>query len=87
MTSNVWKVGTRRAMVYVEGKETAQRVLEAAGATLPDSALIPRRERPVGVEAHLLGAMAVYLDRRGRPFAWQILFDAARLPAVEAVLQ
>lgn len=87
MTSSVWKVGTRRAMVYVEGKESAQRVLEAAGTPLPDLMSIPRSTRPVGIEAQLLGAMAVYLDRKGKPFAWQILFDASRLPAVEAALQ
>jgi hypothetical protein len=73
-------------MVYVEGKESAQRVLEAAGTTPTDSPPA-RRARPVGVEAYLQGAMAVYLDSRGRPFAWQILFDASRLPAVEAALR
>ncbi|MGC4045265.1 MAG: hypothetical protein QM758_15850 [Armatimonas sp.] len=88
MTSCVWKIGTKRAMVYVEGKETAQRVLEAAGTAPPESASpTTRRPRLVGVEAYLQGAMAVYLDRKGKPFAWQILFDASRLPAVEAALQ
>jgi hypothetical protein len=84
MMSCVWRIGTRRAMVYVEGKESAQRVLEAAGTTAP---VASRRRQLVGPEAYLVGAMAVYLDRKGKPFAWQILFDATRLPEVEAVLQ
>ncbi len=85
MMSCVWRIGTRRAMVYVEGKESAQRVLEAAGSATATAA--PRRRQLVGPEAHLVGAMAVYLDRKGKPFAWQILFDATRLPEVQAVLQ
>lgn len=37
-------------------------------------------------EAALTGAMAVYLDRRGRPFAWQIPFDMGQWDAVTALI-
>lgn len=34
MNARLWKIGTRRAMAYVEGKENALRVMEAAGLEL-----------------------------------------------------
>ena len=82
MASRMWKLGTRRAMAYVEGEETARKVCEAAGRGLGE---IPRR-RLKGAEAHLRGAMAVYIDGKGRPFAWQIPFDARCWDAVEVLL-
>lgn len=69
MAGKVWKVSTRRGMAYVEGWERAERVLSAAGRESGP----PRRG--AGAEALMVGAMAVYLDPRGRPFAWQIPFD------------
>jgi hypothetical protein len=59
-------------MAYVEGKESAERVLAAAGRSG-----LPTR-RGAEVDEWIAGAMAVYLDRKGRPFAWQIPFDASR---------
>ena len=50
-----------------------RRLLEAAeNGTLPT-----RRRIPVAPaeEIALDGAMAVYSDKRGKPFAWQIPFD------------
>lgn len=37
-------------------------------------------------DAAMEGAMAVYSDRRGRPFAWQIPFDAAHWEAVTTAI-
>lgn len=64
----VWKVTSRRGVAYVEGRDAAERVLAAVG------------REPGGVKAKawdksLLGAMAVYLDRKGKPFAWLVPFD------------
>jgi hypothetical protein len=83
VVSRMWKLGTRRAMAYVEGAEIAQKVWEATGRT-PEPT--PPRKRIRGMEAHLRGAMAVYMDGKGRPFAWQIPFDAKHWDIVEALL-
>jgi hypothetical protein len=83
MASRMWKLGTRRAMAYVEGEEIARKVWEATGRETPPQA--PRR-RVKGLEAQLRDAMAVYIDGKGRPFAWQIPFDARCWDAVEALL-
>jgi hypothetical protein len=66
----MWKDGTRRGIVYVEGKETAERVLLAAGR---DEGKL--RE----------SAMAIYQDKRGKVFAWQIAFDIGRWDSVAAI--
>ena len=98
MASRYWKDGTRRGIAYVEGREAAERVMEAAGrrATPPAKAApsvrvhrrgpatVRRPECPA--EAQLAGAMAIYLDKRGKPFAWQIPFDIKRIDAVAAIL-
>ncbi|GAB4463419.1 MAG: hypothetical protein OHK0029_31990 [Armatimonadaceae bacterium] len=72
MATRMWKDGTRRGIVYVEGRESAQRVLEAAG----------KRSEKLPQEA-----MAEYRDRKGRPFAWQIAFDIGKWDQVAAVCQ
>lgn len=83
----LWKDGTRRGIAYVEGRAVAEQVLLAAGRDVP----LPSKRRGVGApppEAMLEGAMAVYLDRRGRPFAWQIPFpigDWERIAALVGV--
>lgn len=86
MASRVWRDGTRRGIVYVEGRETAERVLEMTGrGGLEKSA--PRRRLPkTTVPVPLEGAMAVYTDRRGRPFAWQIPFDISHWERVTALV-
>lgn len=66
----LWKDGNRRGIAYVEGREMVERVLEATGKALP----IPLRPGK-DTDAELPGTMAVYRDRRGRAFAWQIPFD------------
>lgn len=76
MASRIWKDGARRGIVYVEGREAAERVMQAAGVA---DDFGPGRKIASGeTEAHLRGAMAVYSDKRGRPFAWQIPFDLGR---------
>ena len=80
MGTRIWRIGTRRAYAYVEGRERAEKALEAAGISAPS---LKRAPAP---EAQMLGAMGVYLDARGRPFAWQIAFDPARWEAVVAVV-
>jgi hypothetical protein len=71
MTNRVWKDGTRRGIAYVEGREAAEQVMVIAGRGTPGAA----NRRPVDMEASMGGAMAVYSDPKGRPFAWQIPFD------------
>lgn len=86
MASRIWKEGTRRGVAYVEGRDTAERVMEIAGrrSSLPN---IPaKRTAANDVEAALSGAMAVYADKRGKPFAWQIPFDLKCWEAVSAFL-
>lgn len=66
-------------MVYVEGRETAEKILAVAG--------LPGLPVPTGkgkaLEAQLNGPVAVYTDRRGRAFAWQIPFDTSLLEVVQ----
>lgn len=85
MASRVWKDGTRRGIAYVEGQETARKVMEATGR---GARTAPRRRGAAGnvEEAKLEGAMAVYSDRRGRPFAWQIPFDIGQWERVSAMI-
>jgi hypothetical protein len=82
MASRIWKDGTRRGIVYVEGREAAERVMQAAG--IDGGFVLGRKIARDELESQLRGAMAVYTDRKGRPFAWQIPFDIARLEQVSA---
>ena len=66
----LWKDGNRRGIAYVEGREMVERVLAVTGKALP----VPQRPGK-DTDAELPGTMAVYRDRRGRAFAWQIPFD------------
>ena len=66
----LWRDGNRRGIAYVEGREMAERVLAATG-----KALAPQVRPGKDNDAELPGTMAVYRDRRGRAFAWQIPFD------------
>jgi hypothetical protein len=82
MTSRVWKDGKRRGIAYVEGRETAERIMMIAGrrrlleAAASGTPPVRRRIPTVPAEEMALdGAMAVYSDKRGKPFAWQIPFD------------
>ncbi len=82
MASRVWKDGKRRGIAYVEGREAAERIMTIAGrrrlVEAAESGTTPTRRRIPSVPAEeiaLDGAMAVYCDKRGRPFAWQIPFD------------
>jgi|GEM_PF-2248457 len=105
MAGVVWKVGTRRAIAYVEGRAAAERVLALTGrgaATAPDDAAAAAggppnraknrraerdRAREQEKDGGLPGAMAVYTDRRGRPFAWQIPFDVGHFETVARVVE
>jgi hypothetical protein len=82
MTSRVWKDGKRRGIAYVEGRETAEKIMMIVGrrrlleATASGMPPVRRRIPTVPAEEIALdGAMAVYSDKRGKPFAWQIPFD------------
>jgi hypothetical protein len=79
MKASLWKIGTRRAMAYVEGRENLERLLVAAGR--PPEPL----KRGAGLEAELKQAVAVYTDPKGRPFAWLIAFDSRCWDEVSAV--
>ena len=85
MASRIWKDGTRRGIAYVEGRDAAERVMEITGRRSL-SAVPPKRTAANDVEAALTGAMAVYADKRGKPFAWQIPFDLKCWEAVSALL-
>ena len=89
----VWKDGKRRGIAYVEEREVAERIMTIAGRRrLPvatENGTIPVRRRIPTVPAEeiaLDGAMAVYSDKRGRPFAWQIPFDIGFWEKVAAEL-
>ena len=93
MASRVWKDGTRRGIAYVEGREAAQQVMEIAGRRVPaqsggagDGKARRRPDAKPSADAPLDGAMAVYLDRRGRPFAWQIPFDIGHWDRIAALV-
>jgi hypothetical protein len=75
----LWKVGLRRGMAYVEGRDLAERVLSLSGGAAPVSGPPARRRAS---DQLLPGTMAVYSDRRGRAFAWQIAFDVRHWDAV-----
>lgn len=83
MASRVWKDGTRRGIAYVEGRAAAEQVMTAAGRTIktPSSA-----SSAAARDKDTEGAMAVYSDRRGRPFAWQIPFDIGHWDRIVALL-
>jgi len=55
----------------------------ACAAGLPASRSVAEQAK---ADAVMEGAMAVYSDRRGKPFAWQIPFDAAHWEAVTAAI-
>lgn len=74
MASRIWKDGARRGIAYVEDRVVAEQVLCAAGC---------QKRRAGGMPE---GAMAVYLDRRGRPFAWQIPFDIGNWERIAALV-
>ena len=84
LTGQMWRDSSRRGIAYVEGRAGLERVMTATGRT----AAQPTR-RTVGGDSETLadGIMAVYTDRRGRPFAWQVRFDLGLWEAVTAALQ
>jgi hypothetical protein len=86
MASRIWKDGMRRGIAYVEGREVAERVMEIAGRRKAEAAVPVPRKAANDVEVALVGAMAVYADKKGKPFAWQIPFDIGHWDAVSALL-
>ena len=86
MANRLWKMGTRRGIAYVEGRAAAERVLLASGqpptVIIATPATVPANSRAVPE-----GLMAVYCDRRGKPFAWQIPFDVRVWDAVVAAVE
>ena len=72
MASQIWKLNGRRGIVYIEGKKVAEQVMVLCG----------EKETQLSEQA-----MAVYIDPRGRPFAWQIPFDLARWDTVSAAVE
>lgn len=89
MAGKVWKYGTRRGIAYVENRATAEQVMQLSGRHIEAATAKPSRRgaaAAVPAETALNGAMAVYLDRKGRPFAWQIPFDIGYWEQVTAVV-
>ena len=88
----LWKVGTRRGMAYAEGRELAERILSASGQACVSSESVEpvtggkRKTANSPADSLLPGTMAVYLDRRGKPFAWQIAFDVRYWDTVSAMV-
>ncbi len=72
MASKVWKLNGRRGIAYVEGKQTAERVMALCA------------DAPLGKLPDM--AMAEYTDSKGRVFAWQIPFDLSRWDTVSEAL-
>jgi hypothetical protein len=83
-SSRLWKVGTRRGMVYAEGRDLAERILSLSGQA--NTTEIVGKSRKPPVETILPGTMAVYTDRKGKPFAWQIAFDLQHWDSVCAMV-
>lgn len=78
-------------MAYAEGRELAERILSASGqaGTVEEAAGQAegkRRAANAPTDNLLPGTMAVYLDRRGKPFAWQIAFDVSYWDTVAAMV-
>ena len=65
-------------------RRSSSTVAAKAAATI--TATSTRHVAPPRVETELAGAMAVYLDRKGKPFAWQIPFDIADWDRVTALV-
>jgi hypothetical protein len=81
---HVWKDSTRRGMAYVEGKENAERLLTVLGRPLEEAT--KKRGDKTEVPGLYAGVMAVYSDKRGRPFAWQIPFEIACWDRITALV-
>ena len=85
MANTIWKEGARRGIAYVEDKETAEQIMQIAGRRRAADA-----KRAASLEAvqesALNGAMAIYTDKIGRPFAWQIPFDLGQWDKVAAAV-
>lgn len=69
MANRVWKLNGRRGIAYLEDKAVAEWLISLSGC---EAAKLPDM------------AMAVYKDRRGRTFAWQIPFDLSQWDTVSA---
>ena len=102
MRAKVWKEGSRRGIAYVEDREAAEKVIalaavkakkakvpvvqEAKPAATRGSRRHTKTVSPQEAALQTSGAMAVYWDRKGRPFAWQIPFDLACWEQVASVI-
>jgi len=87
VSTRLWKVGVRRGMVYSEGKDLTERILSVSGgAAVVDGAADVVRARRAAMERFLPGTMAVYCDKKGRPFAWQIAFDIRHWDSVSEMV-
>lgn len=85
MAARVWKDGTRRGIAYVENRETAERVM---ALLYPGQPLLYAGTRASAAKTPLLppGTMAVYSDKKGKPFAWQIAFTLSHWDTVSSLL-
>ena len=95
MAARCWKDGARQGIAYVENAEIAERVMALRANGMGNSAAAaqaaaPRKSGVAGTNAkkpHLPpGAMAVYADKKGKPFAWQIAFALRDWETVTALL-
>lgn len=87
MAARVWKDGGRRGIAYVENRETAERVMAIGSGNAAPSAF-PAQKGGASAKTTALppGAMAVYSDKKGKPFAWQIVFPLRDWETVAAMV-
>ena len=80
MAHRVWKVGTRRGIAYVEGREMAEQIASLTGRVLPPPITVRKTNADAG------SVMAIYTDRKGKAFAYQIVFDLSNWDKITSML-
>ena len=90
MAARVWKDGGRRGIAYVENRETAERVMALRGGSASFGITSQKNGGSAKTPVLPPGAMAVYSDKKGKPFAWQIAFalnDWEKVAALVGVVE
>jgi hypothetical protein len=80
---------TGRRRVAVQDRDTASATARRGAAARKAATVVPGGPSPEQAkrDAAMEGAMAVYSDRKGRPFAWQIPFDLGQWDVVTAAIE
>ena len=86
MAARMWKDGARRGIAYVENVEIAERVMALCGERGAANPFILAGRNGGKKPVLPPGAMAVYADKKGKPFAWQITFPLRDWEAVTALV-